>query len=75
LTGVVSDNTNLQLTAPCGFGGDFCLLANTNLNQPYYLWTPIWTNTIRYRFANVFSTTLTNAVNSGSQQFYILQSQ
>ena len=74
LTGVVSDNTNLQLTAPCGFGGDFCLLASTNLNQPNYLWTPIWTNTIRYRFANVFSATLTNEVNSGNQQFYILQS-
>jgi alpha-tubulin suppressor-like RCC1 family protein len=68
-------NTDLQFTANCGFGGNFYLLASTNLAQPLNQWTPVWTNVIRYRFANIFSVTLTNAVNSGNQQFYILQSQ
>ncbi|MGO8836841.1 MAG: RCC1 domain-containing protein [Limisphaerales bacterium] len=68
-------NTDLQFTAPCGFGGTFYLLAGTNLAQLLSQWTPVWTNTIRYRLANIFSATLTNAVNSGNQQFYILQSQ
>jgi hypothetical protein len=51
------------------------LLASTNLTQPLSQWAPVWTNTIRYRWYNIFSATLTNAVMSGSQQFYILQSQ
>jgi alpha-tubulin suppressor-like RCC1 family protein len=74
LAAAVSNGTDLQLTAPCGFGGDFCLLTGTNLSLPLSQWTPVCTNTIRYRFANVFSATLTNAVSSGNRQFYILQS-
>jgi alpha-tubulin suppressor-like RCC1 family protein len=74
LAATVSSSTNLQFAATCGFGGTFCLLAGTDLSQPYSQWTPVSTNIIRYRFANVFSATLTNAVNSGNQQFYILQS-
>ena len=68
-------NADLQLTANCGFGGNFYLLAGNNLAQPLSQWTPVWTNVIRYRFHNTFSATLPNAVNSGNQQFYILQSQ
>ncbi|MDD5140576.1 MAG: hypothetical protein PHY43_10000 [Verrucomicrobiales bacterium] len=68
-------NTDLQLTATCGFGGNFYLLAGTNLGQPLSQWIPVWTNSVTTRGANNFSATLTNAVNSGKQQFYILQSQ
>ncbi|MGP8052460.1 MAG: RCC1 domain-containing protein [Limisphaerales bacterium] len=68
-------NTDLQFMAACGFGGNFYLLAGTNFAQPLSQWTPVWTNTIRYRWNNTFSATLTNAIMSGSQQFYILQSQ
>jgi alpha-tubulin suppressor-like RCC1 family protein len=75
LAQTVSANTNLQFTATCDFGGNFYLLAGTNITQPLDQWTPVWTNTIRYRWYNIFSATLTNAVNSGNQQFYILQSQ
>ena len=74
LTQTVS-NADLQFTAPCGFGGNFYLLTSTSLTQPLNQWTPIWTNVIASRFFNVFSATLTNALNSGSQQFFILQSQ
>jgi len=73
LTQTVS-GADLQFTATCGFGGDFYLLTSTNLNQPLSEWMPICTNTITYRYHNVFSATLTNAVNSGCPQFYILQS-
>ena len=75
LAQTVSANTNLQFTATCGFGGNFYLLAGTNIAQPLSQWTPVWTNAIQVRYANIFSATLTNAVNSGSQQFYILQSE
>jgi alpha-tubulin suppressor-like RCC1 family protein len=74
LAQTVSANTNLQFTATCGFGGNFYLLAGTNITQPLDQWTPVWTNVIRYRWYNTFSSTLTNAIMSGSQQFYILQS-
>ena len=75
LAQAVSANTNLQFTATCGFGGNFYLLAGTNLAMPLSQWTPVWTNVITSRSANIFSATLTNAINSGNQQFYILQSQ
>jgi alpha-tubulin suppressor-like RCC1 family protein len=75
LVEAISSNTNLQFTATCGFGGNFQLLASTNLTQPLCQWTPVWTNAIIYRYANIFSATLTNVVNSASQQFFILQSQ
>jgi alpha-tubulin suppressor-like RCC1 family protein len=68
-------NADLQFTATCGFGGDFYLLTCTNLAQPLGKWTPVWTNTISYRYENIFTATLTNAVNASSQQFYLLQSQ
>lgn len=72
----ISDGTNLQFTAICGFGGNFCLLAGTNLGQPPSQWMPVYTNLITSRyFGNIFSATLTNAINSGSQQFFMLQSQ
>src|SRR5208282_2177475 len=63
-------NTDLQFTAPCGFGGNFYLLAGTNLAQPLSQWTPVWTNAITVRYANIFYATLTNVINSGNQQFY-----
>jgi alpha-tubulin suppressor-like RCC1 family protein len=67
--------TNLQFTAVCKFGASFYLVSGTNLAQPLSQWTPAWTNVITSRYTNVFSATLTDAVSSGSQQFYILQSQ
>lgn len=66
--------TNLQFSATCGFGGNFYLLASTNLTQPAGQWTPVSTNVITSRYTNVFSATLTNALSSAGQQFYILQS-
>jgi hypothetical protein len=68
-------NSDLQFTANCAFGGNFYLLAGTNLTQPLNLYTRAWTNVITSRYTNTFSATLTNAVNSGDRQFYILQSQ
>jgi len=65
----------LQFNATCSFGGNFYLLASTNLSQPLSQWMPIWTNSITTRGTNNFSATLTNVVNSASQQFFILQSQ
>ncbi|MDE3068031.1 MAG: hypothetical protein KGJ60_10840 [Verrucomicrobiota bacterium] len=61
--------TNLQFTATCGFGGNFCLMSGTNLTQPLSQWTSVWTNVITSRYTNIFSATLTNAVNSGRQHF------
>jgi alpha-tubulin suppressor-like RCC1 family protein len=75
LVQTISSNTNLQFTAACGFGGNFYLLAATNLTEPLNQWTPVWTNSVTSRGTNNFSATLTNAVNSGTQQFFILQSQ
>jgi alpha-tubulin suppressor-like RCC1 family protein len=74
LTQTVSNSFDLQFTAPCPFGGNFYLLSGTNLAQPLCQWTPVATNTIIYRFLNLFSNTLPNALSSGGQQFYILQS-
>ena len=76
LTNRVSSKTNLQFNAACPFGGKFYLLAGTNLVQPVSQWIPVATNVINNRTNNLFSATLTNAVNSGTgQQYYILQSQ
>jgi hypothetical protein len=65
----------LQLTANCGFGGDYCLLTSTNLAQPLGEWTPVLTNSVVTRGTNNFSTVLTNNFNSDGPQFFILQSQ
>ena len=73
--GKAPPKTNLQLRATCQLGGTFYLLAGTNIAQPLNQWTPVWTNVITSRYTNIFSATLTNAVNSDDQQFYILQSQ
>jgi hypothetical protein len=62
--------------AACQFGGTFNLLAGTNLTQPVSQWTSVATDVISDRNNNLFSATLTNAVNAGaSQKSYILQSQ
>jgi hypothetical protein len=74
LAQTISSKTNLQFTATCGFGGNFYLLAGTNLSQPVSQWAPVWTNVITSRYTNVFLAVLTNAINSCGQQFYILQS-
>lgn len=73
LTQTVS-NSDLQFTATCGIGGNFYLLTATNIAQPFSQWIPIYTNAILYRNLNVFSATLTNAVNPYGKRFYILQS-
>jgi alpha-tubulin suppressor-like RCC1 family protein len=70
----IFSNSNLQFTATCPFGGNFYLLAGANLSQPFSQWTPVATNVINNRMLDIFSATLTNVVNSGGQQFYILQS-
>ena len=76
LTNNFSTKTNLQFKATCQFGGKFYLLAGTNLTQSLSQWTPVATNVINNRTNNLFSATLTNAVNSSTgQKFYILRSQ
>ena len=71
----LSSQTNLQFNATCGFGGNFCLLGSTNLTLPLSQWTPLQTNSIISRGANNYSVTLSNAVTTSGQQFYLLQSQ
>jgi len=73
LAQAVSSNTNLQFMATCGFGGNFLSAGQHEHCPAFEQWTPVWTNVITSRYANIFSATLTT-VNSGSQQFYILQS-
>jgi len=65
---------DLQLSASCGFGGNFCLDTSTNITQTLSNWTPVVTNIISDRKNNVFSAMVTNSINSRSQ-FYILRSQ
>jgi alpha-tubulin suppressor-like RCC1 family protein len=74
LTSSVISKTNLQVNATTLFGGTFYLRASTNLVAPLSQWQPLRTNSITARGTNNFSVTLTNAVNSSGQQFYILQS-
>jgi alpha-tubulin suppressor-like RCC1 family protein len=74
LSGAVSSQNDMQLNATCGFGGKFYLLGSADLTLPLNQWTPLATNAVTARGTNNYSVTLTNAVNSGSQQFYILQS-
>ena len=75
LNNVVSSQTNLQLTATCGFGGKYYLLGSVDMTLPLIQWSPLRTNSVTTRGTNNFSVTLTNVINSHSQQFYILQSQ
>jgi alpha-tubulin suppressor-like RCC1 family protein len=71
LVSAISSTTNLQIKATTGFGGKFSLLAGTNLTQ----WVSLRTNSATARGTNNYSVTVTNAVNAGGGQFYILQSQ
>jgi alpha-tubulin suppressor-like RCC1 family protein len=75
LVSAVSSKTNIQIKATTGFGGKFSLLAGTNINSLLSPWTPLRTNSITARGTNNYSVTVTNAVNPGGGQFYILQSQ
>jgi alpha-tubulin suppressor-like RCC1 family protein len=70
----LSSQTNVQINATCGFGGNFYLLGSTNIVQPLGQWTPLRTNSITLRGANNYSVILTNAVIVGGRQFYILES-
>jgi alpha-tubulin suppressor-like RCC1 family protein len=70
----LSSKTNLQFSATCQFGGNHYLLGSAGMTLPLSQWTPLAANAVSARGTNNFSVTLTNAVNSGSQQFYILQS-
>ena len=73
LTGRAGD---FSLQGTCFAGGNYYLLASTNLLQPLNQWTRILTNPVSFRGPNNFSTIITNVGNSGvSQQFYILQAQ
>jgi len=72
----ISPKSNLQFSATCFFGGNYIILAGTNLTQPLSRWTPVWTNFVTNRGTNNFTATLTNVMNTGAaQQFYFLQSQ
>lgn len=75
LNSVLSSKGNLQFNATCGFGANFRLLGSADMTLPLSQWTPILTNSVTTRGPNNYFVTLTNAVNSGQQQFYILQSQ
>jgi alpha-tubulin suppressor-like RCC1 family protein len=74
LSSAVSSQADLQLNATCGFGGNFYLLGSSDMTLPVSQWTPLATNAVIARGTNNYSVTLTNAVNSASQQFYLLQS-
>jgi hypothetical protein len=74
LTSSVSSKTNLQINATTLFGGTFYLRASTNLAVTLSQWQPLRTNFITARGANNFPVTVTNAVKSRGQQFYLLQS-
>jgi hypothetical protein len=74
LTTSFSPGTGLQINSTTPFGGTFYLLAATNFTLPLQ-WTPVWTNSVTTSGTNNFSVTLTNVVNPGGRQFYILQSQ
>jgi alpha-tubulin suppressor-like RCC1 family protein len=67
--------TNVQLNATCGFGGNFYLLGSTNLVLPLSQWTPLRTNSVTLRGANNYSVMLTNAATAREWQFYVLRSQ
>lgn len=75
LHNALSSVNNLQFTATCGFGGNFRLLGSTNIALPFSQWIPIRTNSITARGPNNFSAILTNVLNFGGPQFYILLSQ
>jgi alpha-tubulin suppressor-like RCC1 family protein len=75
LVSAISSTTNIQIKATTGFGGHFSLLAGTNINSLLSQWTPLRTNSITARGTNNYSVTVTNAMKSSGQQFYILQSQ
>lgn len=68
-------NTHLQFTATTLFGGNCYLLTSTNLAQPLTEWMIVGTHSVIARGTNNFSITITNAINSNNQQFYILGSQ
>jgi alpha-tubulin suppressor-like RCC1 family protein len=75
LSSALSSRTNLQFMATTGFGGNFSLLTGTNLGTSLSQWPPLRTNSVTARGTNNYSVTVTNAVNPGGGQFYILQSQ
>jgi alpha-tubulin suppressor-like RCC1 family protein len=75
LVSAISSTTNIQIKATTGFGGRFSLQAGTNINSLLSQWTPLRTNSITTRGTNNYSVTVTNAMNPGGRQFYILQSQ
>jgi alpha-tubulin suppressor-like RCC1 family protein len=67
---------NLSVWGTCLAGGNYFLLASTNLATPLNQWSRILTNSISLPGTNNFSVIMTNAVNSGvNQRFFILQSQ
>ena len=75
LSVTLSSQSNLQINATCGFGGNFCLLGSTNPALTLSQWMPLRTNSIILRGVDNYSIILTNVVTAGGRQFYILQSQ
>jgi hypothetical protein len=71
---VITNGTNLQLKAGMNFGGNYYLLAGTNLSQPFNEWLAVTNYNINNRYP--LNVTLTNGVNSGfADRFYILRTQ
>jgi hypothetical protein len=66
---------DLQITATCGFGGNYLLLTSTNLSLPGYLWTPVYNSAVTNRGLDNFFATLTNELNLHGEAFYILKAQ
>jgi hypothetical protein len=67
---------SLSVRGTCLAGGNYFLLASTNLAQPLSQWSRLLTNSISLRGTNNFSAIVTNAANSGAdRQFFILQAQ
>jgi alpha-tubulin suppressor-like RCC1 family protein len=67
---------SLSVRGTCLAGGNYFLLASTNLAQPLSQWSRILTNSISLRGTNNFSAIVTNAANSSAdRQFFILQAQ
>ena len=75
LVSAISSKTNFQIKATTAFGGHFSLLVGTNIAPPLSQWLTLRTNSITARGTNNYSVTVTNAVNPGVGQFYILLSQ
>jgi hypothetical protein len=75
LTGASRSSTNMVFNGTNAYvAGPLCLVSATNLNVPFFTWTPVWTNAVGG--AANFTFTATNMVNpSVPDRFFSLQPQ